>query len=87
MRRHDLDPVSLTFGLLFVGVAAGWLAVRSDAIEVEDLRWFYTGLLLIAGAAGTAISLLRDRARTVPADLAPEPDADVSVVDSPEAQS
>ncbi|GAA0613946.1 hypothetical protein GCM10009547_14780 [Sporichthya brevicatena] len=63
MRRHDLDPVSLTFGLLFVGVAAGWLAVQSDAIEVADLRWFYTGLLLIAGAAGTAISLLRERDR------------------------
>jgi hypothetical protein len=73
VQRHDVDPVSLTFGLIFLGIANAWLMVETGAAEIDGLRWFFPVLLLGAGAAGVVSSLLRGRRSRVGA-----------VVDSPE---
>lgn len=61
MQRHDVDSVSLTFGLIFVGIVNAWLMVETGAAEIDGLRWFFPVLLLGAGAAGVVSSLLRSR--------------------------
>lgn len=61
MGKHQVDPVSLTFGLIFLGIANAWVMVETGAAEVEGLRWFFPVLLLGAGAAGMVSSLLRGR--------------------------
>lgn len=61
MKGHDVDPVSLTFGLIFLGIANAWLMVETGAAEIEGLRWFFPVLLLGAGAAGMISSLRRSR--------------------------
>lgn len=69
MQRHDVDPVSLTFGLIFLGIANAWLMVETGAAEIEGLRWFFPVLLLGAGAAGVVSSLLRSRRPREGADV------------------
>jgi hypothetical protein len=61
VQRHDVDPVSLTFGLIFLGIANAWLMVETGASEIDGLRWFFPVLLLGAGAAGVVSSLRRSR--------------------------
>jgi hypothetical protein len=47
MRRHELDPVSLVFGLAFTAAGALFLAGRID--EAVRLRWLWPVLLLALG--------------------------------------
>jgi hypothetical protein len=72
VQRHETDAVALTFALIFLGVATAWLMVATGAADVSGLRWFFPVLLLGAGAAGVAASLVR-RERS-------------AVVDTPEDQ-
>ena len=52
MRRHDIDPVSLTFGVLFVGFAAAWALVAGDVANLSALRVVIPLVLVCAGIAG-----------------------------------
>lgn len=61
MQRHDVDAVSLTFGLIFLGIANAWLMVETGAAGITGLRWFFPLLLLGAGAAGVVSSLRKGR--------------------------
>ncbi len=61
MQRHDTDAVSLTFALLFLGIANAWLMVAVGAADIAGLRYFFPVLLLGAGGAGLVSSLLRGR--------------------------
>lgn len=81
MQRHEVDPVSLTFGLIFLGIANAWLMVETGAADVAGLRWFFPVLLLGAGAAGVVSSLLRGRRGR---DEAAEPEG--VLVDTSEGQ-
>jgi hypothetical protein len=76
MRRHDLDPVSLTFGFLFAALGLLFLVGRAD--DAFRLRWIWPLLLLVLGA-GILLDIAQGRGRTVPAtgelDAAPEPEA------------
>lgn len=50
MRRHELDPVSLVFGLVFLVVAATlWL--DAPALAVLRLRWLLPALGIVVGVA------------------------------------
>ena len=49
MRRHELDPVSLVFGLAFTGLGLLFLAGRVDL--AYRLRWMWPVLLLAVGLA------------------------------------
>jgi hypothetical protein len=62
MQRHDTDPVSLLFGLLFLGVVAMLGIVAADASR-SAVHLGFAIVLLGAGAAGLAGSLHRGRGR------------------------
>jgi hypothetical protein len=67
MRRHDLDPVSLTFGFVFAGLGLLFLVGRAD--EALRLRWIWP-LLLLALGVGILLDIARTSRRTDP-----DPDA------------
>ena len=80
MRRHELDPVSLTFGFLFAALGLLFLVGRAD--DAFRLRWIWPLLLLVLGT-GILLDIARGRGRTVPTpaelDAAPEPEAQEAV--------
>jgi hypothetical protein len=80
MRRHDLDPVSLTFGFAFTALGLLFLIGRAD--DALRLRWVWP-LLLLALGAGILLDIARGRGRTDPApaelSAAPEGEAQEAV--------
>jgi hypothetical protein len=56
MRRHELDPVSLTFGFAFTGLGLLFLVGRAD--QALRLHWIWPILLLVLG-----VGILADLAR------------------------
>lgn len=60
-RRHPANPTALVFGIIFCGVALGWLLFTLGAVTLADLRWALPGLLTAAGVVGIVASLGRDR--------------------------
>jgi hypothetical protein len=58
VRRHETDAVALTFALIFLGIALGWLMVACGAADIAGLRYFFPVLLLGAGGAGVAATLV-----------------------------
>jgi hypothetical protein len=61
VKRHDIDVVSLVFGLLFAAFVVWWLLDRVAALQVSG-GWAIAVALLLAGAAGLASSLPRRQA-------------------------
>lgn len=61
MRRHELDVVSLVFGLVFATVAAVWALWRLDVLDSESLSWIPALALVLIGLLGVALSLMRSR--------------------------
>jgi cytochrome c-type biogenesis protein CcmH/NrfF len=78
MRRHELDPVSLTFGFILTGLGLLFLFGRAD--QALRLHWLWPLLLLVLGAAillDTARSRNRPDPGAEPArDLEAEPAVD-----------
>jgi len=68
MRRHELDPVSLTFGFAFTGLGLLFLVGRAD--QAFRLRWIWPILLLVLGV-GILADLARHRGPEDEADPAP----------------
>jgi hypothetical protein len=85
MRRHELDPVSLTFGFAFT--ALGLLFLIGQADRALRLHWVWPLLLLVLGAG-----ILLDIARTRPTPTVtpeatppvqePEPEATTTELDA-----
>ena len=65
-RRHELDPISLTFGFAFTGLGLLFLLGRAD--QALRLQWVWP-LLLLALGAGILFDVIRGRGR-------PDPEAD-----------
>lgn len=61
MKRHDVDVVSLVFGLLFVGVSLMWPLVHFDVLGLPGLEVAAPVLLVSVGLAGLMASLGRLR--------------------------
>jgi hypothetical protein len=80
MRRHELDPISLTFGFAFTALGLLFLIGRAD--QALRLHWVWP-LLLLALGVGILIDVTRTRPRpddaltseptTTPSSLTPEP--------------
>ena len=68
MNRHELDPISLTFGFVFTGLGLLFLIGRAD--QALRLQWIWP-LLLLALGAGILLDLTRDRGRQA---LEPDPE-------------
>ncbi len=72
-RRHELDPISLTFGLLFTGLGLLFLVGQAD--QALRLKWIWPLLLFAIGAA-ILLDVTRGRDRAEPAaerEVEPEP--------------
>jgi hypothetical protein len=67
MRRHELDPVSLTFGFVFAGLGLLFLVGQAD--QALRLHWIWPLLLIVLGL-GILLDVTRSR------DRAPAPDAE-----------
>ena len=69
VRRHDVDVLSLVFGLLFIGAALMWGLPEDPGAVIEG--WPLPALLIAVGLAGLVTSLggwRRRRARTTESD-------------------
>jgi hypothetical protein len=71
MRRHELDPVSLTFGAAFAGL--GLLFLFGQADQALRLRWVWP-LLLLALGLGILLDTIRSQRRTLDRDAGPPPE-------------
>ena len=70
MRRHELDPVSLTFGFAFTGLGILFLIGQAD--EALRLHWVWPLLLLVLGG-GILLDVARTRPRPTPEPASPAP--------------
>lgn len=77
MRRHELDVVSLVFGLMFGMVALLWPLWKLGALDGDSLSWIPALALVVIGLVGVTLSITRSRRtadeleRTEANDLAP----------------
>jgi hypothetical protein len=89
MRRHELDPVSLTFGFVYAGLGLLFLLGRAD--QALRLHWIWPLLLIVLGV-GILVDVARHRDRTPPPDAEnvpaePSPDPAQGDVDNHEQPS
>ena len=70
MRRHELDPVSLTFGFAFT--VLGLLFLIGQADQALRLHWVWPLLLLVLGG-GILLDVARTRPRPTPEPASPDP--------------
>jgi hypothetical protein len=90
-RRHELDPISLTFGFAFTGLGLLFLLGRAD--QALRLQWVWP-LLLLALGAGILFDVVRSRPdpeagpgaplRDPEADPAPETTAELEPAPEPD---
>jgi hypothetical protein len=62
MRRHDVDPVSLVSGAVFVSLVAVWLGTRLLDVDLPSLGWVAAGTLVVLGALGVVLAVRPGRA-------------------------
>lgn len=89
MRPHRMDAVSLTFGLLFLVIAAWWAISQVITLHLPALGWTVAGGLILFGAVGLlgainsgrreqpAPVLAEARVETTPGDLPPDVHASI----------
>ena len=58
MERHDIDPFSLVFGVLFGAIGLAFLVAHPD---VSAFRWIWPIPILALGALVVALSLRGER--------------------------
>jgi hypothetical protein len=61
VRRHELDVVSLVFGLVFAMVAMLWPLWRLDVLDDNSLSWLPALALVVIGLLGVTLSIMRSR--------------------------
>jgi hypothetical protein len=88
VRAHRTDPVSLTFALIFLAIAAWWLVAKISGLTVPDVGWFVAGLLIVVGVLGLLAAMRTARSPatpvTAPPDAPGDADADRDRDSSPE---
>jgi hypothetical protein len=88
MHRHEVEPLSLIFGVLFTGVGVAFLV---DHGELVRLRWLWPALLLGFGVALLAGVLTRRGRGATPAaataGATPAATAGATPADPAEAQA
>ncbi|HKQ03370.1 MAG TPA: hypothetical protein VJ735_23865 [Actinomycetes bacterium] len=75
-RRHQLDPISLTFGFVFTGLGLLFLVGRAD--QALRLQWVWP-LLLLALGGGILFDLSRNHSRPTPEPDPEAPPADPAI--------
>jgi hypothetical protein len=82
MHRHELDPVSLTFGFVFAGL--GLLLMFGQVDEALRLRWVWP-LLLLALGVGILLDVTRQSRRDPDSDPSDRDPADHDAGRDPDA--
>ena len=64
MKPHRMDGVSLSFGLIFVAIAAWWGIARVISVHLPNPGWLIAAALILFGVVGLlgALRSNRDRA-------------------------
>jgi hypothetical protein len=81
MRPHRTDGISLSFGLIFIGVVLFWAFARVITVDVSSAGWIVAGALLLFGVLGVR-GALRSGRHEQPAPVQAE-----AVVEVPEGVS
>jgi len=68
MKRHGTDGVSLTFGLIFLGIVIVWLFNVVVNLHVRQPGWIAAGALILFGLIGLLGALRSDRRPKADAD-------------------
>ncbi|BCJ64481.1 hypothetical protein [Polymorphospora rubra] len=76
MKAHRTDGVSLTFALIFLGLAGWWLVAQIFHLALPTVGWFLASGLILLGVFGL-IGALRS-SRATPAGGEPDPVAPTS---------
>ena len=63
---HSAHVGHLVMGLAFLGLVAIWVAVQSDWVATNDVRWLLPLPWVFAGAAGLIAAVVSGRRRTAP---------------------
>jgi hypothetical protein len=61
VRRHELDVVSLVFGLIFAVVVLVWPLWRADIFDWGQVSWLPALALIAIGLLGVTLSIVRSR--------------------------
>ncbi|MCW2568875.1 MAG: hypothetical protein JWN54_2972 [Mycobacterium sp.] len=69
MKRHELDVVSLVFGLFFAAVASWWGVNQLGHLNIP-LGWPLAAALIVAGLVGLVGALPRRHREDHPTDTA-----------------
>jgi len=67
MKPHRTDGVSLTFGLIFLAVAAWWLVAQLVDLALPVVGWFLAVALILLGVLGLVAALRSGRTVAPPA--------------------
>jgi hypothetical protein len=73
MKAHRTDGVSLTFGLIFLGIVAWWLVAQLLDLALPAVGWFLAGALILIGMLGLLGALRSHRAPAAAGDARPGP--------------
>jgi len=72
MRPHRTDGISLSFGLLFLLVAAWWAIAQVVTVRLPAAGWLVAGALIMFGAIGLLGAIRSGRRTEVPAPVPAE---------------
>jgi hypothetical protein len=64
MNRHVSDIVSLIFGIVFVGLAAGWMLNQWLDVTMPSAGWVAASALVLFGALGLITTVVQRRGGT-----------------------
>ena len=67
MKPHRMDGVSLSFGLIFVFVAAWWAVSQVVDLRLPNPGWLVAGALILFGVFGLLGAIRSGRRAEVPA--------------------
>ena len=68
MKPHRTDGVSLTFGLIFLGIVVVWLFNVVVDLRIQQPGWIAAGALILFGLIGLLGALRSDRRAKADAD-------------------
>lgn len=71
MNNRPVKITHLVFGLLFVGIAGLWL-LGTTAVDPNQLALALPGVLILAGVAGLAATMVNQRRARSTERIAPE---------------
>jgi hypothetical protein len=69
MKPHRTDGVSLSFGLIFLGIVGWWLVEQVTDVHLPALGWLAAGGLILLGVMGLGSAIRSGRRADVAAPV------------------